>query len=294
MRFLENAFKFTFKNFLITLPLLISMAIPAFIMNIGTIGFTNDFTEKFIQLVQDMNYNQNVDYMNSSDFFNDTFNIFTDIINPTFIVCMLVGGALYLILALLVYPATYGLINKKYETGNVTLSDFTPCMSKYIGRFVQYILLTIAIGIGLTVVMGILIGIAVVIIAQVNAVVGVLLMILFYLAFIVAGIALKTYMSLWFPAVCIEDSGVIEGLKNSFRKVKGSFWIILGITILISLCGFVAGAILGWVPLIGVVVQSVISSLAGFVTIVFYFEIYRNKTGRYTIPDNFEQLNGQM
>jgi hypothetical protein len=292
MRYLENAFKFTFKNFLITLPLLISMAIPALIMNIGTIGFTNDFTQKFTQLIQDNN--QNIDYMNSSDFFNDITDIFKDIINPTFIACMLVGGVLYLIFSLLVYPATYGLINKKYETGNSTLSDFTSCMSKYIGRYVQYILLMLAIGIGLTIVMAILTGISAVIISQVSAAAGILLMVLFYLAFIVGCIALKTYMSLWFPAVCIEDSGVTEGLKNSFRKVKGSFWIIFGITILVSICGSVAGGILGWVPLIGSVISSVISTLAGFVTILFYFEVYRDKTGRYTVPEDFQQIDGQI
>jgi len=292
MRYLENAFRFTFKNFLITLPLLISMAIPAFILSIGTRGFMLRLTQKYQQIIEDMVIVQNID--SNKKFIDDIIsgNFFTDIISKTMIVSIIVASLLYIFFAIIVYPATYGLINKKYETGSATLSDITGCISKYIGRFIQYILLCIAIGIGVLIVFVIFIAIGGVIIATVSPVAGIILLVLFYLAFIVGGIALGIYLSLWFPAVCIENTGIVQGLKNSFKYVKGSFWPILGITILISLCGSVAGAVLGWVPLIGSVVSSVTSSLAGFVTIVFYFEIYREKSGRFTIPENFNQLNG--
>jgi hypothetical protein len=289
MRDLENAFKFTFKNFLIALPLLISMAIPSLIMNVGTMGFSFNFIQKYQQLMQDMMYNQNADY--SMSFLND---FFADLISPKMIISIIVASLLSIIFAIIVYPATYGMINKKYETGEATLSDFIPCMSKYIGRYVQFALLSLAIGIGLSLVLLILGGIAGVIMATVNVAVGILLLVLFILAYIVGAIALGVYMYLWFPAVCVENTGIIEGLKNSFRKVKGSFWSLFGITILITLGGSIAGGILGWVPLIGSVVQSVISSLVTFVNIVFYFEVYRNKTGRYTIPEGFKPITDQM
>jgi len=281
MRFLENAFRFTFKNFLITLPLLISMAIPAFIMSIGSIGlFTN--MSKLQQIIEDMSTGSN---------FHFGKELFFDMFSKTMIVSMIVAGLLYIILSIFVYPATYGLINKTYETGSASFSDITSCMAKYIGRFIQYILLGIAIFFIALIAFGILIGIVVVILIKVSSVLGILILVLFYLAFIVGCITLSIYLSLWFPAVCIEDTGIIQGLKNSFKYVSGSFWPILGITLLVSLCGSVAGGMVGWFPVIGSVISSVITSLAGFITIVFYFEVYREKTGRYTIPENFKQID---
>jgi len=288
MRYLENAFKFTFKNFLITLPLLISMAIPALIMGVGSIGLLANMGE-FQQTIQDMLTSGNYDFEPGMIF---------DLYGPAMLISMAVAGVLSLVLSILVYPATYGLINKKYETGSSTFSDFTKCMYKYIGRYVLFMLLGLAIGIGLTIVFCILIGIGAVIIATVSQVAGIILMILFVLAFIVGCIALGVYMSLWFPAVCIEDSGIVQGLKNSFKYVSGSFWPIFGITLLVSLCGGVAsmilGGVLGWIPVIGNVVGPVVSTLAGFILIVFYFEVYRAKTGRYAVPETFKQLDGEV
>ncbi len=281
MRYLENAFRFTFKNFLITLPLLISMAIPAFILSLGSISFLSNLGN-MQQIIQDMVNGGSIDYS----------HLMNELYGPTMLVSMIVSGILSLIFSILVYPITYGLINKKYETGKATFSDMTESLSKFIGRYVLYMLLIFAIGLGLGLVLLILLAITSVIMIQVNTALGILLMVLFVLAFIVGGYALKMYMSLWFPAVCIENSGIIDGLKNSFRTVKGSFWPILGITLLISLCGSVAGMMLGWFPVIGSVISSVTSTLAEFITIVFYFEIYRAKTGRFDVPETFEQIDG--
>lgn len=283
MRYLENAFRFTFKNFVIALPLLISMVIPAVIMNIGTIGFTVKLAEKYQRLFENMSIGQTPEI--GIDFYSGLFN-------KPMIISMIVALALSLLFSILVYPATYGLINKKYETGKATLSDFTQCMSKYIGRYVLFMLLNFAIVMGLYLVFVILVVIAAVILTQVSTVVGVLLVVLFSLAFIVGYIALIIYMSLWFPAVCIEDTGIIQGLKNSFKYVKGSFWPILGITLLVSLCGAVGAGILGLFPIIGTVISSVITTLAGYIIIVYYFELYRAKTGRFETPENTEQLEG--
>lgn len=288
MRYLENAFRFTFKNFLITLPLLISVAIPALIMGVGSIGFLANMG-KFQQIIQDM--------VTSGKFNYDPSLLFS-LYGPTMIVSMIIAGILSIILAILVYPATYGLINKKYETGNANFSDITGCMSKYIGRYILFILLSFAIGLGATIVLGILIGIGAVIIAAVSKVAGILLLVLFILAFIVGCITLSVYMSLWFPAVCIEDTDIIQGLKNSFKYVSGSFWPIFGITLLMSLCGGIASMILsgviGWVPIIGSVVGPVVSALAEFILMVFYFEVYREKTARFARPETFGQLDGEV
>lgn len=290
MRHLENAFKFTFKNFLLTLPLLISLAIPALISGVGSIGVVANsglFLERFQRMMEDMQY--------GSGSFN--FNELMDTINlGPLIASSAFAGFVGFVLMILVKPATYGLINLHYETGNAKLNDFTKGMSKYIGRFILFGLLNIAFGIGIGLVTLILIIIAGIVSASVSAGLGILLMLLFFLVVVVGCVTFFNYLALWFPAVCVEDSDIITGLKNSFRQVKGSFWPILGITILVTLCGNIAGAILGsiigLIPIIGSMVAPVISGLAQFILIVYYFEVYREKTGRYTLPEPPQQFNG--
>ncbi len=289
MRHLENAFKFTFKNFLLTLPFLISVAIPAIITGVGSLGLIANstiFINDFKKMMEDLTYGSSTfDY---SRFF-ETLNL------GPFIASLAISGLISLVLTIIIKPATYGLINLHYETGNAKLSDISGCMSKYIGRFILFLLLSLAIGIGLVIVFYILIFILI-LVATASKAIGVILLILFILAFLVGFVALSIYMILWFPAVCVEDSGIIEGLKNSFRTVKGSFWPILGITLLVTICGSIAstiiGAILSWVPILGSMVGPVIGGLADFILIVYYFDIYREKTGRLNFSEPPQQFNG--
>ncbi len=286
MRYLENAFKFTFKNFIITLPLLIGMAIPALIMGVGSLGFMFNLG----------NFQQTINDIASGGDISSIRDLYLNLYGPTMIISMIISGIVSLGLTIVVYPITYGLINKKYETGSSNLSDMTAALSKYIGRFVLYLLLTIAIVLGLSLILLILIAIGGVIAATVSVPIGIMLIVVFSLAFIVAFIALFVYMSLWFPAVCVEDTGIIDGLKNSFKYVRGSFWQIFGISLLISICGGIAswilGGILGLIPIVGTAVGSVVSTLANFITIVFYFEVYRDKSGHYASREYYQQLNG--
>lgn len=287
MRYLENAFKFTFKNFIITLPLLIAMAIPSMIMGVGSLGFLFNM-KNFEQIFEQM--------LDSSGTFIPTYRMFIDLYGPAMIISMIISAVLGLILSILVYPATYGMINKKYETGISTLSDMTSSMTKYIGRYVLYGLLKIAIWIGLVIAYLILFTIGIVVVTAVSKVAGAILLVLFTLAFIAACIALGVYTSLWFTAVCVEDSDILTGLKNSFRYVSGSFGKILGISMLIAIFGSIGGAIIGvvvgWIPIIGGAVSSIVSYLAQFITIVFFFEIYREKSGKYACAEYYRQMNG--
>jgi hypothetical protein len=262
------------------------MAIPAMIMGVGSLGFL--FNMRNFQQIFERILDSNGTYV-------PTYQTFFNLYGPAMIVSMIISSILSLVLTILVYPATYGMINKKYETGISNLSDMTSSMTKYIGRFVLYGLLKIAIWIGMALAFTILIGIAGVITAVVSKVAGAILIVLFSLAFIVACVALSVYLSLWFPSICIEDTDIITGLKNSFRYVSGNFWTILGISILISLCGGVAGMIIGlvvgWIPIIGGAVSTIVTYLAKFITIVFFFEIYREKSGKFACPDYYRQMN---
>lgn len=284
MRHLENAFRFTFKNFIITLPLLIAAAIPALVAGVGSVGFSPvGFFNQYQKMIQDIMSGSNFNYR----------DLFMSLYGPAMLISMTISGLLSLVLTILVQPATYGLINKNYETGSAKLNDFTACMSKYIGRFVLFLLLQLAIGIGIAIVFVILFTVAIFVTVKISAI-GILLMIVFFLGMLVGLVTLYTYMSLWFTAVCVDDSDIVQGLKNSFKQVNGSFWPILGISLLVHICAVIAGsiigAIIGLIPVIGGIASPVIAALGNFILMVYYFEVYREKTGRYFIP-NPQQFN---
>lgn len=292
MRYLEKAFSFTFKNFILFLPFLISIAIPSLILGVGSMSFLLKFTniEELQGIIRDFAYNSND--------LSALPGLFKDLYGTTMLASTAISGLLSIVFAIIVMPATYGLINKKYETGSASLSDFTGCMSKYIGKYVLYALLGIAIWIGVSVVAMILIVIGTIIIIAGAVPPGILFIVVAILGTIVGCIALNTYMSLWFPSVCVENSSITEGLKNSFKTVRGYFWPILGIGLLVTLGGSIAslilGGILGWVPIVGSTVSPIISAIAQMILMVFYFEVYRDRTGRYDIPEQPQQINGQF
>lgn len=289
MRHLENAFKFTFKNFLLTLPYLISLAIPALIVGVGSLGLLGGSAE-FINAFQEMMG----DVANGNSTFD--FSRLLESLNiKAFIASSAISVVISLVLNIIIMPATYGLVNLQYETGNAKLNDLSHCISKYIGRYILYGLLYLAflIGSAIAAFFLMLFGIF---ISTIIEPLGFILVFLILIAYIVALIAMSVYLMLWFPAVCVEDCGVIDGLKSSFRTVRGSFWPILGITLLINICGgitnIIIGGILSWVPILSNMVGPIILGLADFILLVYYFDIYREKTGRFNYIEPSQQFNG--
>ncbi|NLM58258.1 MAG: hypothetical protein GX194_03880 [Clostridium sp.] len=99
---------------------------------------------------------------------------------------------------------------------------------------------------------------------------------------IVLGIIAVCYFTIyWFPAMVAEDLGVISALKKSIEVSKSYFWPTVGITLLISFMGWVVSVSvafpLGLIPYMGVVVSSIPTAIAQFLTIVFLMLVYRDK-----------------
>jgi hypothetical protein len=119
-----------------------------------------------------------------------------------------------------------------------------------------------------------------VILASIIGKIGYVLVALSILLSVLAGIVLGILTSLWFPAMVVENLDVIAALKKSFKVASASFWTILGITLLVWLVGAVAGFILGFIgliPFIGTLIVSIVPAVTGFIMIVFYMMIYRDK-----------------
>jgi hypothetical protein len=288
MRYLENAFRFVFKNYMLGIPLLIIAIIPAIFQGIGSMFLMVNYTNRIKDILQGLNVGGFPQSGNIWDFYLNLFGM-------KYLIFAGVSLIVTIVLSIIFTPAEYGLINKKYQTGKAMLNDIAPSISKYIGRYILCGLLGFAIILGAAVEFGVLMFVAAFVVTA-SLPLGILLIILLVLAYIAGSITLYVYMSLWLPAVCTEDCGVIQGLTLSFKTVKGSFWMILGISLLIGLCNMAATGILslvvGWIPVAGTVIVSAVGAFVSYLLIVFGFEVYRAKTGRFGVPLDGGNLSG--
>jgi hypothetical protein len=266
MKHLENAFSFVFKNYIVAVPFFVALAVPALIGQSSTFLMTGLF-QGLYSAFKDI------------DTLRNPFAL-VGVLAPLFIATG-AAGVLGLLLRLAAMPVTAGMIKKGISGGTVKFDDAIPMAKKHFVQFLVYWVANIAVGI----ILGIVFIIPVAIFGALILILkgfGVFLLILVILAEIAAWIAVMTLLSLWLPAMIIDDMGVIDAAKKSVEIVKKNFWTILGITLLIAILGGIAasivGAIFGFIPIIGAVIATVVPALVEVLRMAFYFIYYRGET----------------
>lgn len=271
MKYLENAFKFIGKFYLLLLPLFFAIAIPAIISTSGALAMSNQITEYMMPMQQDPTLVGDAAYWLG----------LLDVLKP-FLINIAIANLVSLVLSLIVLPATYGMVNKALATGNASLSDFVPELKNNFLKYILYGLASIGLSVAIIIVIGILAIVCAVALSAAKAL-GIILIVILSMALIVFLFAISFLIALWFPAMVADDLGVFDALKKSISVVKTYFWPMVGITLLIMLGGGVAGSALGmasYIPVVGPLLTSIPSVLIQFILIVFYFEVYRDKTGK--------------
>lgn len=263
MNYLVNAVKYSIKNWMLILPLFVLTALATL--------FTRASSAFNVLNLTGMINARNL---------TDPRALFAII--PGLFSSLFVSGILTFLVQFIHQPATYGLVNKSLDTGNAGLNDLGAAVSanfvKYIlfmvGRFVLYL----AIGIASILVIFLLAWIL-----SILKGVGAALMFIVVLVFMVFFIVVGVLLTFWFSAMVIDNLDVVAAAKKSIEVVKGCFWTVLGISILIGLAASVAGFILGFLRVIwviGPIIYSVVPTAQTFVMIVFSLMLYRERTGR--------------
>jgi len=271
MKYLENAFKFLGKYYLLLIPLFIATVIPA-IINAPS---QNAMTQQMEEITKSM---LNPGMVQNS---NEMLEMYSTLMQPSATYWLSI--ILSLVLTIIVTPATYGMVNKALSTGNADLSDFVPEMKNNIVKYIIFGLASIVLGFGIGIAILLVIGICVALFF-VSPALGGIMSFLLGLASIIAVFVLAVWISFWFIAMVSDELGVLDALKKSISVAKSYFWPIVGINILVGIgyaivSGIFSG-IFGKIPLIGPVFVSVIAVLYQFVIIAFMFEVYRDKTGK--------------
>lgn len=265
MKYLESAIKFSIKNWMLILPLFVLTALASLLGGVGR---------------SSMDYGKLFSTFGSMNNFSSPGNMMSTL--PGLFSSMAVGGGILAILVQFVsIPATYGLVNKSLDTGNASLNDIGAAVTgnfiKYVMYFIGMVVLGLAIGIGSSILMLIL-GL----LTSLINILGVLLVIV-GLALFIACIILAVLLSMWLSAMIVDGLDVVAAAKKSIEIVKGCFWTVLGITILVFIAVTIAGFILGLlsrIPLLGPIIYSAVPTAQTFIMIVFLLTLYRERTGK--------------
>ena len=273
MKFLENALKFTFKNFILCLPLLFVYVIPNIIIGIGSMFFMVNYLGQIEKIIDQMTANPN---------FVPGLDFIVDIYGMPFLLSIIIALAITLVLTIIFTPATYGMVSKKLQTGSASLKDVMPSMSKFVGRYVLFLLMNVVFVLGILIVFAIFMALSVFLMISVLPL-GIMLLFVSFIGYLFVLLLYSAACGMWFPAVCTEDCGIIQGLKYCLKAIKGTFWRVFGIMLLVSLCTGVASMFFSWIPVLGTMAAGGVSALSSFVLIVYYFQVYRARTGRPVI-----------
>jgi hypothetical protein len=261
MNYLVNAVKFSIKNWIFILPLFILMALASLIGGVSSAASLGAFTG----LLQSN---------------SDPGALLAAL--PALITSIIGGGVVAFIAPFIYMPATYGLVNKSLETGNATINDIGAAISN---NFVKYIIYFVG-QLVVYLVCGIPAFLLVLLFSWLTTALhglGIFLLFIIMIALIVFFVVLGVLLSLWYAAMVIDGLDVVAAAKKSIEIVKGFFWTIIGITILVSIAASIVAGILGFlrvIPLIGPIIISAVPTAQTFVMIVFSIMVYRERTGR--------------
>jgi hypothetical protein len=270
MDYFKRSINFLSKNFLVIIPLYIAIVIPLFFAGMAM----NQVMAEVQPILQSIISGG-------------------EISDPMAIVQRMMGAfqraagssslatLLTIVLALIVQPATAGLIKKGIEGEETGLQFFVDALKE---NFIQFLLFAIGV---IIILIAAVIGIFLVLLifgflAGALKTVGAIIFALVLIALVIFGIYFGVRIfSLWFPSMVIDRAGMFEGMKKGFEASKGSFWLIFLVFILISIAMGLVTWILGFlnrVVIIGPLVLGAVSALGQFILFVFCMIVYKEKS----------------
>lgn len=263
MKYLSSAVNYAIKNWMLILPVFVLTAIASLIGGVGT--------SLSLGTIQSLTNMGNL---------TDPSAIFATL--PAIFGAFAGAGIVAFIAKFIYEPATYGLVNKSLETGSASLNDLGSAIGSNFVKYVIYFVGMLVVGV-VTSIAAVLVMVLLGLILGLLKGLGAFLMVIIGLAVAIFFIVLFVLLSMWFAAMVVDGLDVVAAAKKSIEVVKGCFWTVLGISILVAIVCGIVGSILGFlakIPLLGPIIYSVVPTAQYFVMAVFYLMVYREKTGR--------------
>ncbi len=150
---------------------------------------------------------------------------------------------------LIIYTGTGNMIKSAINCNSVSIKDFGEGIKKYLGKIVLSTLLAMAVAILASLVIAV-IGVLLLFLGfgglnftdegQIYpfgtlSTGGIIALVIFILAIIIFAVVISVLISLWLPAIIMDNEGVISGFSKGFKAAKKNFWTILGIGALFTI-----------------------------------------------------------
>ncbi|MGI6113668.1 MAG: hypothetical protein ACOYEJ_06055 [Mahellales bacterium] len=152
-------------------------------------------------------------------------------------------------MGLIIYAGTGNMIKSAINCNSVSIKDFGEGIKKYLGKIVLSTLLAMAVAILASLVIAV-IGVLLLFLGfgglnftdggQIYpfgtlSTGGIIALVIFILAIIILAVVISVLISLWLPAIIMDNEGVISGFSKGFKAAKKNFWTILGIGALFTI-----------------------------------------------------------
>ncbi len=265
MKYFRNSINFTMKNSAVLIFVCIISIAPLLVIDSIGLNFIT-ISKEFTQIVQDM----------SAFDFEEIFR-FAQKVGTVIAEASAAAAIIQLVLQLLIMPAVYGMTKKGIETGNTDFGDFVPALRQNIVKYLLYILGLIIF----CIVTGIIAAILMILLGLLTSVIGDIGFILI----IIAAIALVCFLvyigmmlRLWFPAMLIDNLGVMQALKAARTAIKGVFWKMLLVHLLTGIVIGIVNAVLmelvGEIMVVGPLIKGTLNGLSATILLVFVMFVY--------------------
>jgi hypothetical protein len=274
MDYFKKSINVLIKNFLIIIPLYISIAIPQLI----TGNSLNELLGQLPAMFQSMSGGGMQDPQEMASYFLNVLQ--------RNLAAFSAASSLGLILTLLAGPITVGFIKKVLKGEDAGLLHIIDLLKNNFIRYLLWIVGCIILGVIVGVACALVFGILGLLTAAIGGV-GLFLIVIIGLAAIVFGIYFGIRITLWLPAMIIDEAGIMEGLKKGFAASKGLFWTLFGITLLVGIASGILTFIfsfLGGIPVIGPLIMAAVVTLSGFILLAFYMVVYYEKVKGAAAP----------
>lgn len=270
MKQLEKSIKLLLKNYLIILPLFVATVIPAVIER-GDVLLPG-----FVRMLNYFREPGNIKVMPT------VFSMLKTLYSAQS------TGIVGFILQFFAIPATIGMIIRAINGETASIEDITPSTKGYIKQYLIYWGASLVVSLGLSTA-AILSGAMIAGLTLLFSGFRIFLLVIMYFTMLIVVVFITVLLSLWLPAMVVDDLNVLDAAKKSIEYMKNSFISILTIYLIVNIAAgilqFIISIAFGWIPVFGDIANSLVPSITAALLLTYYIIEYRSVAGKDAFPE---------
>lgn len=265
MKQLEKAIKLLLKNYMIILPLFAAIVIPAIIEG-GDVLLPG-----FIRVMKYFRTPENIKVMPTVLSMLKTFFSARS------------TGVLGFIFQFIAMPAAIGMLLKSLGGGQAGPEDIAPSIKGCLKQYMIYWAGSFTVSLSLSFA-SIMIGLLISVLTLAFSGFRIFLLVILYLVMVLVRALVVILLSLWLPAMFVDNLKILDAAKKSIELMKHSFISILKVYLAVNITAGILQVLIrvcfGWIPVFGDISGSLLPAAASALLLTYYFIEYRRAVGK--------------